>query len=636
MQTKVKSHFLRNYLLILSLFFQQIAFAQSDALISKIEGVRLANFSYINDESNDEKFPEILQLNNWASKLEGKPKNFVVRNNFWFRFKIINDRADLQKIVLVVPWQDSLTYYLKYTTTDSIKYSGHSMYNALHVINDQRRTSELYLNAGDSCLVTIKMIPGKHLFYFSQFKMLAESESDFIKNAGNNYFENRFELNEVIVFLSIVLFQLLFISLQGMFMKRLYYVYYVLYILMIGLYYLARYETHLNWNIFFTFYPDVTVKMNNFLLFIPFYFYYCFARHFCEIKKFDPPLEKKIKIAEKIILAYCLMVLLNDVFHWMNGMSSGLLLGGIVVLLLMSVYLLYKISQIKNIVSRILVFGSLVALVSSVLANLMAFIPYLMNLLPWQPLVITMTGVLIEMIIFNSGLVVKARQTEIDRLNVQLKLVEETEKKRNIEKTYFEERNRIAADLHDDIGATLSSIGIYSDAASKKIQMGDTEKAKYLLKHIGNVSRETMNNMSDIVWTINPINDDSIHLTQKMESYVSTLFQAKGIKVNFDFKLPENQTTIPIAVRKNIYLIFKETINNIVKYAEASSVSIQFEETNFEWLLKVKDNGKGFIIADVSNGNGLRNMSLRAKEANGSLDIKSGPDGTDIFLKIPK
>jgi len=466
--------------------------------------------------------------------------------------------------------------------------------------------------------------------------MLAESESDFIKNAGNNYFENRFELNEVIVFLSIVLFQLLFISLQGMFMKRLYYVYYVLYILMIGLYYLARYETHLNWNIFFTFYPDVTVKMNNFLLFIPFYFYYCFARHFCEIKKFDPPLEKKIKIAEKIILAYCLMVLLNDVFHWMNGMSSGLLLGGIVVLLLMSVYLLYKISQIKNIVSRILVFGSLVALVSSVLANLMAFIPYLMNLLPWQPLVITMTGVLIEMIIFNSGLVVKARQTEIDRLNVQLKLVEETEKKRNIEKTYFEERNRIAADLHDDIGATLSSIGIYSDAASKKIQMGDTEKAKSLLKHIGNVSRETMNNMSDIVWTINPINDDSIHLTQKMESYVSTLFQAKGIKVNFEFKHPENQTTIPIAIRKNIYLIFKETINNIVKYAEASSVSLQFEETNFEWLLKVKDNGKGFIIADVSNGNGLRNMSLRAKEANGSLDIKSGADGTVIFLKIPK
>jgi len=385
----------------------------------------------------------------------------------------------------------------------------------------------------------------------------------------------------------------LFVSLQGFMMRRKYYIHYVTYIVVIGIYYLSRYEFELQWDIVFSRYPVLSVKLNDILLFLPFYFYYRFARAFCEVAVLNPSLSRKIIYAEWFILGFCCSIYIVGHFFPHSGIYTFWMLSGVVVFLLMSVYFLYHIYQFRSTIARILVAGSLAALLTSVMANLLSYMPLHIRLLLPNPLTVTMIGVLMETIIFNAGLVFKARQSEVEQLKIQKKLVQETRDKLKIEKEYFEERNRIASDLHDDIGATLSSIGIYSDAALSKMRRGDTERAQQLLQQIGSNARVTMSNMSDIVWAINPLNDDHGHLADKIESYVVGLLQTSEMRYDLHLDRTADLTQMSLRVRKNIFLVFKEAVNNVLKYAGADLLTVSLKDKDGQWELMVVDNGCG-------------------------------------------
>jgi two-component sensor histidine kinase len=191
-------------------------------------------------------------------------------------------------------------------------------------------------------------------------------------------------------------------------------------------------------------------------------------------------------------------------------------------------------------------------------------------------------------------------------------------------------RNNIASDLHDDIGSTLNSISIYSEVARQ--QAGKEVPA---LDLIGMNSRKIIESMSDIVWTINPENDSFEKIIIRMRSFAHQLLKAKKIEYTFEVDEKLNSITLPMQVRKNFYLVFKEAITNLVKYSGASRVIISLKEENRDIVLKIRDNGIGIPVNPETQGNGLINMKRRAEEIDARLNIISANgEGTGIELML--
>ena len=205
-------------------------------------------------------------------------------------------------------------------------------------------------------------------------------------------------------------------------------------------------------------------------------------------------------------------------------------------------------------------------------------------------------------------------------------------------------RSRIATDLHDDIGSSLTQIAVLSEVAQAQTGKGNGQPEA--LRKITDVSNELVGTMSDIVWAINPAKDHLSDLTQRMRRVASDLLSPKGIAVHFSSREEDRAVTIKTNSRREVFLIFKESINNITKHAEATKVDIDLEIKKDLLLLKIVDDGKGFVCGPPSfedtfssegpSGNGLRNMRKRAAEMGGRFDIDSSPGhGTITFLELP-
>jgi len=179
-------------------------------------------------------------------------------------------------------------------------------------------------------------------------------------------------------------------------------------------------------------------------------------------------------------------------------------------------------------------------------------------------------------------------------------------------------RNKIASDLHDDVGSTLNSISVYSEVAKQKSPTVVEE-----LEQIGDASRKIIEVMSDIVWTINPNNDTFENIISRMGTLAYNLLNAKNIEHTFVADESLNEVKLSLESRRNFYLIFKEALNNLVKYSQATRASIILKNENGFIKLAVKDNGIGFDLEQTSKGNGLLNMKARAKEMKAQLKIES-------------
>jgi len=194
-------------------------------------------------------------------------------------------------------------------------------------------------------------------------------------------------------------------------------------------------------------------------------------------------------------------------------------------------------------------------------------------------------------------------------------------------------RNEIARDLHDDMGSTLSSIHIISQLALKENL--DEPSGKYF-QRISENSAKMMESMSDMVWSINPDNDSLQKMLAKMKEFSAEILEPKNMNYQFQGEETLNGTVLDVTKRKNIFLIFKESINNAAKYSEGSFVDIHFGQVANELLLTIRDNGKGFNYMKVQNGNGLKNMKARALEIKGQLSLEAiEGQGTTLKLKLP-
>lgn len=189
-------------------------------------------------------------------------------------------------------------------------------------------------------------------------------------------------------------------------------------------------------------------------------------------------------------------------------------------------------------------------------------------------------------------------------------------------------RNKIASDLHDDVGSTLSSISIFSEIAQQQ-----SNEVTPMLRQIGDSSRKMLEAMADIVWTINPENDQFEKIIDRMRLFAFELLGAK--KIDFEFQADDAiaKMKLPMNVRQNVYLIFKEATNNMVKYSDANKVLFSIRRTSGNLMLTIRDNGKGFDVNHATQGNGLKNMKKRAEDIGARLLLESEPGaGTTIQL----
>ncbi len=206
-------------------------------------------------------------------------------------------------------------------------------------------------------------------------------------------------------------------------------------------------------------------------------------------------------------------------------------------------------------------------------------------------------------------------------------------------------RLRIARDLHDEVGSTLSSISILSASALRGVEK-DLDSARF--GNIGEKARAALDSISDIVWSVNPENDSMEKALARMSTYASEMLENVGTELRFEVGEGVNALTLPMEKRKDFYLIFKEAIHNCAKYAQAKQVEVSLWKEGNALILSVKDDGVGFEMEQEASGdlttskklsnlggNGLRNMQSRAAALGGELKINSSPgNGTLVWLHL--
>ena len=204
-------------------------------------------------------------------------------------------------------------------------------------------------------------------------------------------------------------------------------------------------------------------------------------------------------------------------------------------------------------------------------------------------------------------------------------------------------RNKIAQDLHDSVGSALSSISVYSQVAKIRFERGNSTELKDVLDKISITSTDMISEMNDIVWTLNPQNDSMEKMLQRMESFAKPLLATRNISFAFNYDPAVQHLDLPMEKRKNFYLIFKEAINNVLKYSGCRNLQVSLQLHHHRAELIVKDDGIGFDpeqiktqAASSMSGNGLNNMKRRAEEMKGECTVESAPGmGTTVTLNFP-
>lgn len=214
------------------------------------------------------------------------------------------------------------------------------------------------------------------------------------------------------------------------------------------------------------------------------------------------------------------------------------------------------------------------------------------------------------------------------------KLKNQIIKDKAIRETEEQERIRIAKDIHDDLGSGLSKIKFLSEIIHQKTtQQPDVQTSSQAVKETAN---KMIENMRDLIWALNPENTTLANLIARMREYTTDYLEDYPIEVHYD--LPENipQTAISKESHRELFMVIKESLNNIVKHSNATLILFSILLDAKQIRLTIKDNGQGFSTDSKSLGNGLRNMQSRLTQIGGKIEIESKINqGTSVDLVLP-
>jgi signal transduction histidine kinase len=181
-------------------------------------------------------------------------------------------------------------------------------------------------------------------------------------------------------------------------------------------------------------------------------------------------------------------------------------------------------------------------------------------------------------------------------------------------------RVQIASDLHDDVGSNLTELALQTDF----LQAGEvSDDVRETLKQLGDQSRKIVTSLDDIVWSIDARNDTAGDMTDRMQDYVNKIFKSGTPEVHYHFENLAMDDRLPVNIKENIYLIFKESVNNIAKHSNADRVDITFAYDGKDFQLTIVDNGTT-SNGSRKSGQGLRNIKLRSERIGADAVISNG------------
>ncbi len=373
-------------------------------------------------------------------------------------------------------------------------------------------------------------------------------------------------------------------------------------------------------------------------------FYNRFLISFLDLKTLYPSMYRIVYwFSVYLGISFVFEFIVQEVFRHNIKVQDSLYGAFSLVVFTVSIYVVYRIWRFRTRLSAFILTGTIYLTIGIFLSN---FINYLMMLekipIGEYYLYPLFAGLGIEIYFFNKGLNYKTVLLETDLINTQRLLIEQMTEKEKILIEAQEIRNEIARDLHDHLGSTLSSISVYAEVAKihgKKYEQGDLNT---VLEKISGSSTEMVTEMNDIVWAINPRNDNMEKIIQRMESFARPLAAAKNIHFDLQYDLAVHSLQLDMDKRKNFYLVFKEAVNNAIKYSGAKQLTASIHANHNQLKLVVQDDGIGFnaeaSLTDNNSlsGNGLHNMQKRANELNGRLSISSYTQrGTTVTLELP-
>ncbi|WP_309959306.1 7TM diverse intracellular signaling domain-containing protein [Arcicella sp. BE139] len=344
-----------------------------------------------------------------------------------------------------------------------------------------------------------------------------------------------------------------------------------------------------------------------------------FANSFLNVQRYLP-------ISNKISRVLIILILLFLVGHWLGlGTTSIILLNSIAFLAVIYVLVIATYVWMKGSEEALFFLSAW----SIMLISALIFIMQLSNILPSDNFTrnALQVGSALEVVLLSFALAYRINKDRKEKEQFQAEVI--TQLKANDQM-----RNRIARDLHDDIGSTLSSIGILSQVVENQIDRNPSS-VKDLVHRISESSQKVQRSLSDIVWTTKQTEESLDSVIVKMKEFTAEMLEPKNVDYSFNVADLSKIQFSPLK-QYNIYLVFKEAVNNSVKYAQATHVEIAIYFNEEYFTVIVKDNGIGFEEVNIKQGNGLNNMKERALAMNGSLQILTQPSkGTLIELKVP-
>jgi len=377
-----------------------------------------------------------------------------------------------------------------------------------------------------------------------------------------------------------------------------------------------------------------------FLLILGNVFYLAFSRYFLDTKNNYTTLDKIFKIEEKFLLV---LLLAFTLIHYFTGwFLVEQLLENLMKVIMLAMGIVFIVIAFKQ-KGRLIIYlavGSAFNIFFNIISLILILVKIPATNVFSHALFYHDIGLVFALAAFLLGLTYKNRRELIERIKEQEALKMDVEKKDfenriAIIKAQQEERNRISADMHDDLGAGMTTIRLYSELAKSRIGAGGTSIPE--IEKISSSANELLNKMNAIIWSMSSSNDSLGNMVAYIRSYSLEYFEDSGI--NCRISLPENLPNIVVSgeIRRNVFLVIKEALNNVLKHSKATDVSITLLKEKDGLKLLIQDNGTGIDFEKLRQfGNGLKNMQKRMDDIHIHFSIENN-NGTliTLFRAIP-
>lgn len=362
-------------------------------------------------------------------------------------------------------------------------------------------------------------------------------------------------------------------------------------------------------------------------------FYIAFTRKFLGTAKLYPKLNRLFIYEEKLLLVlltfFTVIYFFTEIF-WLQSLIENFT--KLITLAIGVVYIIISLKE-KNKLMNYLAFGNAALLFFSIVSLFFILDPFKEDNIFTSAIVYFELGIVFESIFFLLGLSFKNRTELIDNIQATeaMKLTAEKlsfESKLAILAAQQEERNRISTDMHDDLGAGVTAIRLFSELAKSRLGKDSVPE----IDRISSSANELLNNMNAIIWTMNNSNDSFGNLVAYIRSYALEYFENTGIKCSISIEEGLPEFVVDGQVRRNVYLVAKEALNNILKHSKASEVVLTLKKQGAGISFLIQDNGKGIDLDNLRQfGNGLKNMKKRMEKSGIALLIENN-NGTLITM----